>query len=67
MKRLHSIWVAQSKPYSVTLKNCVKIMVSDIHQRKVDGADFTYVIKVSNSSKNNPPYCISKNEVNEKK
>ena len=42
-------------------------MVSDIHQRKVDGADFTYVIKVSNSSKNNPPYCISKNEVNEKK
>ena len=42
-------------------------MESNIHRTKTNCAYFTYVIKVSNSSKNNPLLCISKNEVNEKK
>ena len=67
MKRLHSIWVAPLKPYSVILKKYVKIMVSDIHQMRTVCSSFTYIIKVSNSGKKNPPLCISKNEVNEKK
>lgn len=67
IKGLHSIWVALLKPYSATPKECVKIMVSSIYWIKANCADFTYVIKVSNSSKNNLLLCISKNEVNEKK
>lgn len=42
-------------------------MVSNIHQTKTNYANFTYVIKVSNLSENNPLLCISKNEANEKK
>lgn len=41
-------------------------MMSNIHQIQTNCTYFTYVIKVSNSSKNNPLFCISKNEVNEK-
>mgnify|MGYP006989207186 CR=1 FL=1 len=39
-------------------------MVNNIHKIRTD---FTYIIKVSNSSKNNSLSCISKNEGNEKK
>lgn len=42
-------------------------MANNIHQIRTNCADFTYVIKVSNSSKNHSLLCISKNEVNEKK
>lgn len=42
-------------------------MVDNIQRIKTYCTDFTYVIKVSNSSENNPLLCISKNEVNEKK
>lgn len=42
-------------------------MVSNIHQTKTNCADFTYVIKVSNSKESYPLICISKNETNEKK
>lgn len=42
-------------------------MGSNIHRTKTNCADFTYVIKVSNSRGNDPLLCISKNEVHEKK
>ena len=42
-------------------------MGSNIHQIRTVYTYFTYIIKVSNSGKNNPLFCISKNEVNEKK
>lgn len=42
-------------------------MVSNIDQTKTDCADFTYVIKVSNTSENDPLLGISKNEAYEKK
>lgn len=42
-------------------------MVDNIQRIKSNYTDFTYIIKVSNSSKNDPLLCISKNEVNEKK
>ena len=67
MKRSLSIWVAQSKPYSDIPKKCVKIMVNNIHKMRTNYTNFTYIIKVSNSSKNNSLSCISKNEGNEKK
>ena len=67
MKRSHSIWVALSKLYSDILKKCVKIMVDSIQRTKTNCTDSTYIIKVSNLSKNSPLPCISKNEANEKK
>ena len=42
-------------------------MTSSIHCTNTNCTDFTYEIKVSNSSKNNPLLCISKNEVNKNK
>lgn len=42
-------------------------MVDNIQRIKSKCADFTYIIKVSNSSKNDSLLCIYKNEVNEKK
>ncbi len=42
-------------------------MKSNTHLSKTNCADFTCVIKVSNSSENDPLLCISKNEANEKK
>lgn len=42
-------------------------MVGNIHRTKTNCADFTYVIRVSNSSENDPLLCISKNKANEKK
>ena len=42
-------------------------MVNNIHKIRTNYTDFTYIIKVSNSSESNSLLCISKNEVNEKK
>lgn len=42
-------------------------MVNNIHKIRTNYTDFTYIINVSNSSKNNSLSCISKNEENEKK
>ena len=42
-------------------------MVNNIHKIRTNYTDFTYIITVSNSSKNNSLSCISKNEGNEKK
>lgn len=41
--------------------------VNNIHKIRTNYTNFTYIIKVSNSSKNNSLSCISKNEGNEKK
>lgn len=42
-------------------------MMSNTDQIRTVCTYFTYIIKVSNSMGNNPLFCISKNEVNEKK
>lgn len=42
-------------------------MVNNMHKIRTNYTDFTCIIKVSNSSKNNSFSCISKNEGNEKK
>lgn len=42
-------------------------MMISMQRIKTNCTDFAYIIKVSNSSKNTPLPCISKNEVNEKK
>ncbi|ADV43628.1 hypothetical protein Bache_1625 [Bacteroides helcogenes P 36-108] len=41
-------------------------MVNNLHLRRIICTDFTHIIKVSKPSKNNPPLCISKNEINKK-